>query len=69
MKIYRVSYRDVFDEHQGYDYFANKADAKKADASNKENGMRDDIEEIEISLTKKGVLSLLKQWASHADNG
>lgn len=68
MKIYRVSYRDGYDEHQGYDYFTDKSDAKKADNSNKANQMRDDIEEIEIPLTKSGVMQLLKQWASHPYN-
>jgi len=69
MKIYRVSYRDGYDEHIRYEYFTTKAAAEKADKANKGNQTRDDIEEAEIPLTKKGVMQLLRQWASHADNG
>ena len=69
MKIYRVAYRNAFSEHQGYEYFSNKADAVKADNKNKGNNTRDDIQEIEIILTKKGVISALNQFASHPDNG
>jgi hypothetical protein len=69
MKLYRVSYRDQFAEHKGYEYFSNKKDALKADNTNKENSTRDDVEEIEINLSKKGVIFAFNQWASHPDNG
>lgn len=69
MKVYQVAYRDNYSEHNGYEYFLNKLEAKKADNKNKGNPTRDDIEEIEFKLSKKGILSLLNQYASHNDNG
>jgi hypothetical protein len=69
MKIYRVAYRDAFSEHKGYEYFSNKAGAVKADNKNKANSTRDEIEEIEIPATKKGIISALNIYCSYPDNG
>lgn len=73
MKIYRVQPRDNYDESQGYVYFSSKRKANKFkvkckyDAPNNTTDIL--VEEIEFSLNKKGVLTLLNRWASHPDNG
>ena len=72
MKIYRASFRDNFHEHQGYEYFTSKAKAEKAQKkhnANQEEENRDSVEEIEFSLTKADIVSLLNQYAGHPDNG
>ena len=79
MKIYRVSHRDQWSEHSGYEYFSNKSIAESI--QNKENKERgkggkdsaaqtfDEVEEIEFMLSKKGILDLLNQYAAHPNNG
>jgi hypothetical protein len=70
MTIYRVTHRDVFDEHQGYSYHTIKKEADSLqNKNNKENGKDDEIEVEEVKLTKKGVIRILTLWASHPDNG
>jgi hypothetical protein len=70
MKIYKVSYRNNFSEHTGYEYFSNKKDAKREqEKNNKGNQSTDDVAELELILTKRGVLAFLNAYASYPDNG
>ena len=70
MKIYRVSSHNSFAEHTGYDYFSSKLAAEREQKKiNEENNRDDEVSEYEFPLTKKGVLGLLIEVASHPDNG
>lgn len=73
MKIYRVSFRRAGDEHTNYEYLTNKAQAKRMqNKENKERGsanVTDEVEEIEFTLSKKGIIDLLNSYASYPDNG
>ena len=70
MKVYRISIRDKFEEHNGYSYFSSLAEAKKQNKKQNEgNSREDEIEEIEFEPSKKGIISLLNSKASYPDNG
>lgn len=70
MKVYRVSSRNFLAEHVGYEFHANKKEAvKKHKESNNNNNIDPEIREIEIKISKKGIIEALNQWASHPDNG
>jgi hypothetical protein len=72
MKVYRVGLRDVWSEHKGYLFYSSKSEAEaeqKKDNKDRGNSMQDEVTEIEFDLTKKGVIEMLNQWASHPDNG
>lgn len=85
MKVYRVTKRRTGNEHDGYSYYSNKAIAEReqkkgnktlyTDALDAELGEsqpqrnRDEVEEIEFELSKKGILDLLNWHANHPDNG
>jgi hypothetical protein len=61
MKIYRVHTRDEFSESKGYDYFTDKSEAiKEQNKSNKDSSMKEEIEEEDIPVSKKGILYALK---------
>lgn len=73
MKIYRVSYRDEYSEHKGYRYYQNKSAANREQKNDNNDrgdcGFKDEIEELEIELTQKGILKFLNIHASYSDNG
>lgn len=72
MKIYRASFRDDFNEHKGYQYFTSKTKAgliQKKHNNKLDKVNREEVEEIEFTLSKAGIISLLNQYASHPDNG
>lgn len=72
MKVYRVSVRRPDSEHAGYEYFSNKRKAKGVQAeANKGNPpySRGEVEEMDLTLTKKGVMAFLNAYATYPDNG
>lgn len=75
MKIYRVLLYVNSESSQGYEYFSNKKDAKASlDEFKEKNGEdyddgRSGIQELELALNKKSVLSFLNAWGGHPDNG
>lgn len=74
MKIYRVSLEDSTGMSLGFSYHSNRADAFKALKANEKNeGMLSDpdayIQERDFIISKYEFLKLLKDWASHPDNG
>jgi hypothetical protein len=70
-QVYRNHYRDGHGESQGYEYFSARRDAERAERK----FLRDDPggaverEELVFPLTKGGVIDMMNQYASHADNG
>ena len=67
MKIYRIARTDFELGHDGYAYCTSR---KAAVALAREGGYDvDTIRMLDVPLTKAGVMALLDQWASHADNG
>jgi hypothetical protein len=66
MKIYKVSFRDNMGEHKGYEYFSSSKEAKRVWKEYREMA---DIETIDVTPTKKGIISALNNNASHPDNG
>jgi hypothetical protein len=70
MKIYKVHYRDKTFESKGFEFFAYKSNAEKANKkANKENESEQEVEEINFEFTKDGILGLLAKVACHPDNG
>ena len=85
MKLYRVTTRRAGNEHDGYSFFTNKAQAESVqkkrnkilyiDSDDEEQESanpqlnHDEVEELEFELSKKGILDLLKVYCSYPDNG
>lgn len=71
MKIYRISLERSGHEHDGYRYFTSKKAAQKAlkEENHTEYFHAKEIDELEIVLTKKGVMAFLNAWAAYSDNG
>lgn len=69
MKIYLNSYWTEEDGHRGYSYFSTKRDALKSAQGCIKEGYEVETSEIEIRVTKKGVLAALNKYGSHPDNG
>ncbi len=72
MRIYRNEYK-VDGESQGFEFYTTKAAAGAARTVFERQNAQYDCECIQmhtdVDLTRGGVLSLLRNWASHADNG
>ena len=68
MKIYKVSFKDDYQEHQGYEYFTSKKDALKRikDHWNEYAYLEEDFD---IKLNKNSVLQALNEHGGHPDNG
>jgi|GEM_PF-6644621 len=74
MRFYRVHVRSEGGLSAGYLWFTSHKDAWKAkrqhDAqADVELDHADDPESVQIEPTRDGILSALREWASHADNG
>jgi len=72
MKIYKVTLLDNNLESEGFKYFTSKSEAnKELKKYNKNFDCETGAEnkEISISLTKREVVDLLNEHASHNDNG
>jgi len=71
MKIYRLHFYDVAGSSHGFAFFSSKAVAdRRCRAWNREEeGREASVSCVEFVCSKGGVLSLLGQIASHADNG
>ena len=70
MKVYQVTRRRSYHEHDGYSYFTNKSVAEKEQRKvNKEAENDDEVREIEFTPNKKGIVNLLNHIASHPNNG
>jgi len=72
MRIYRVEYLAYGGESQGFTFHETEASANAAISSHMKN---DDSapscakEHRDVDLTRGGVLSILREWAAHPDNG
>ena len=71
MKFYRVS---LFGDTQvsfGFEFFSTKREAlRKVREEKTEDGIDDAVmDEINVTPTKAGILTALKRYASHPDNG
>jgi hypothetical protein len=75
MRFYQVHMTHEAGESAGYSYHTSKRDAEQAMAHWRSNDPGPDLDhdasitEIEIRPTKAGILSALKRFASHNDNG
>lgn len=73
MKVYIVHTRDDFEESKGYEFFSSKSEAMKEKRRNDRlfpaNQQKEDVREYEFKLTKKSVIEMLNDLASHPDNG
>ena len=73
MKFYRVHTCVECSTSSGYEFFTNKADAERAVREwTTGEALRTDtaeIDVIEITPTKAGILHALNTYAAHADNG
>lgn len=74
MKIYRLHMTVDNGVSVGYEYFTARSKAEKRQREHMRDNdgeMADanDIQEMEFSLTKIGVVKLLNRWGDHPDNG
>lgn len=70
MKIYKVFQGFTSDGNQGYSYHGSKALADKALKECEDNEIKDgEIEIIEVTPTKAGIILALNIHGSHNDNG
>lgn len=76
MKIYKVSYDGDPDGQKGFEFVASMELARKLarawEKQEKSPGIGDhrgEIELLEISPTKRGILKALNKHGSHPDNG
>lgn len=77
MIIYRVSRLCYDGSHDGYEYYSNKqvANVKQREwnkhGSAIDNPSREEreVETIEFTLSKKGVIDVLNKVGAHPDNG
>ncbi len=69
MKIYRTAIRDDTNEHKGFIYDSNQKDAGISRATAKAEGGSAETMQIEVKLTKQGVISALNKFGGHPDNG
>ena len=77
MKFYRVSYSQDGGNSGGYSWHTSKADAQRAARQGYENDpqeydgldTRPQVEAVEITPTKAGILAALEAYASHEANG
>ena len=79
MKFYRIHLYDPVDGSRGYEWFTSKQDAKKAartfegilevETKLVKEEVEVEIKKVEIKATRIGILSALRQYASHPDNG
>lgn len=83
--IYQVSYNDFVEGQSGFTYHTNQRAARRAGAKwlreNRKDARKDnpesycdddytvDIETAETPTTKADVISLLRLWGAHNDNG
>ena len=73
-KYFRNHYLTETDSSLGYEWFFSRRAAEAAyDEYEKRNGLLDSraerAKEIDIRLTRSGVLEVLRRYASHANNG
>ena len=66
MRVYQVHMVEN-DKSNGYSYFANKKEAKLA--RRRGGGARDEISEIDVEISKPGIIAALNTYAGHPDNG
>lgn len=75
MRFYRVHDYSPFEGSGGFEFFTSKAEALKRalELYDPERHGDDkstiDIEVVDVTPTKNGILSALNVWASHPDNG
>lgn len=71
--IYRVNFLDSADGSQGFAFFTTRREADQAllkwQADCPEMRGAADIEARQTPRTRRDVLALLEDWATHADNG
>lgn len=69
MKVYRMSVTDKSAEHQGYSYHTSRGALARAESEAKANEKETSWIEIEVELSKAGVIKALNIWGGHPDNG
>lgn len=74
MRIWRVSLKGTVetgdpDKHEGYTHHPSKRAAFKAACEAQATGYLTDVDSIEITPTKRGIIDALDMYAGHADNG
>lgn len=79
MKVYRVRHylADDPSDHQGYAYFSSVRDAERWIRASLAQVVEEGVTatysardgEMDVRLTKEGVLDVLNKWASHENNG
>lgn len=66
MRFYRVENYNDHDSSLGFEWFVNR---KAAEAAAAALGTQRDVEVVEITPTKAGILKALESYAAHPDNG
>lgn len=72
MRFYRVFFNSDHDSSCGFGWFTNKREAKRAAREwerEDPDDHRTEIESVDVDSTKRGILSALKIYATHPDNG
>jgi len=70
MKIYRVTQRTDGGEHDGYVYLSDKSKATTLQKRlNKEADAKDEVEPIEFTPTKSGIIDMLNLECAYPNNG
>lgn len=72
MKIYKVTYRTDQEGSEGFYFTASMKDAKTNTHNAEGHDITEcdkEIETIEVTATKKGIIELLNRHAGHNDNG
>ncbi len=67
MRVYQVHLLKADNGSRGYSYHVNKRDALRS--SKKYGKPYGEINEIDVEISKPGILHALNTYAGHADNG
>lgn len=71
MRLYRISFADAQGMHMGYAFAGNLKAAAKARVDFLDNcpDGKAEIEPIEVTRTRSGIIAALNQYADHPNNG
>jgi hypothetical protein len=74
MRLYKVCRYNPEEGSAGFEWFSTVREAQRCrrewlDMHDKDAGASADVEVVEITTTKRGLLSLLNLHAHHPDNG
>lgn len=73
MRFYRLHFHKEGGNSDGYEWFTSLAPAKRAkreqDSAVDPDDACDEVEVVDVTPTKDGILFALREFGSHANNG